>query len=95
MTTTGEIGTALAICVTDPTHRRTIFIKQNVDGEKWAVFKRGRTPSGCAMAGAALKSYSWQAERLHQYGLTEHTFFHAAFREWVKSHPKTLDTLID
>jgi len=93
MTTTGEIGTALAICTADKTHRRTIFIEKNVGGQKYAKFKRGRTPSGIPpMVTVGVKAPAWSAAWLAQFGMTHHELHKQAFAEFMSNHPRTLDT---
>jgi hypothetical protein len=93
MTTTGEIGTALAVCTADPAHRRTIFIDKKVDGEKWARFKRGRTPSGLPpMVTVGVKAPAWSTDWLARFGMTHHELHKLALAEFMRNHPRTLDT---
>ena len=68
--------------------RRGVIISQDSAGAMYAKFRRGRTKSGLAMVGAALKVYPFQAEWLAEYGLTPHRFLHEQFAEWAKDHPR-------
>lgn len=86
MSVPAETGQRVATCESCGL-RRNVTVSRDVNGTMYAKFRRGRTKSGCAMVGAALKVYPHQAERLAEYGLTPHLFFHKQFAEWAKDHP--------
>ena len=91
MHTAGDYGEATATCAACG-HQQAIIIRAHADGTRSARYKRGRPKSGAAMVAVGVKAPAWMAAHLATDGMTHHRLHKWAMSEWMKKHPRTLDS---